>query len=328
MTDQQARAAPWSADGRSVIGASHVAYGIANQDALAVSPAEGMADSVAVIAVADGHGAAIHYRSAIGAHAAVAAAKETLAALAADPDWMRFADARAMREAGAAILARWRAEMQEHLAGHAPERGEAPGDLTAYGTTLIVAAATGEGVCALQIGDGDLLAGCADGAILRPLPDDAGLFGEQTYSLCQDDAEDHMRVVVLRRDDADIDFVLLATDGVAKSFSDERVFLDLAASWRSLVKENGLGLVAAPLGAWLSRTSEEGSGDDVTLAFMTRGVPAEAAPGELALPRPAAVPRAVSRTRPRRMGRSLVLAFLSAVGAAAVTAGVYVALVP
>lgn len=330
----------WQALGRSVIGTLHVTHGIANQDALAVLSSERSPGSV-VLALADGHGAPMHYRSGTGAHMAVAAAVEVLDAALADPEWMHRADARAVREAGADIIAHWRRQALAHLAKDPPRPGRADGPglpaLTPYGTTLIAAVATPEGACVLQLGDGDLLVGCRDGTIRRPMQDDAGMIGEETHSLCQEDAARHLRVAVLRGPGAEIDFLMLATDGVAKSFPDERHFMDLAVTWRRLIAEQGLPAIGHGLGGWLTRTSRQGSGDDMTLAFAVRGLgpgPGQARGEPLAetdLPQiPTGRRTSMARTRPRTgiLGRRLLTAIVSAAGAAAIAVAAYLIVAP
>jgi hypothetical protein len=259
----------WAAGGRSVVGAAHVRHGIPNQDAIAISPAEGRAPS-GIVALADGHGAAMHFRSAIGAHMAVDAALRVLGAAAADAA-VSSARLAAPTEIARAIIADWRAQVSEHVAANpfgASEALHGRDPFIPYGTTLIAAAATRDGVFVLQLGDGDLMLGSPDGELWRPLPDDVGLVGEQTYSLCQPDAASHTRARWLAADEAPVDFAMLSTDGLSKSFVPHRAFVDATRQWRARIALEGLPRALEKLGPWLSETSKDGSGDDITVGFL------------------------------------------------------------
>jgi hypothetical protein len=124
----------------------------------------------------------------------------------------------------------------------------------------------------LQIGDSDVLFGYPDGRIERPLPVDQGLVGEQTYSLCAPDAAQRFRVRTMAADGALSwpDFVMLSTDGVAKSFADEKAFLAIGRQYRDTVQKVGLPEVLGRLDGWLTEVSRRGSGDDVTLCLASR----------------------------------------------------------
>jgi serine/threonine protein phosphatase PrpC len=63
--------------------------------------------------------------------------------------------------------------------------------------------------------------------------------------------------------------VLLATDGLANAFTDERQFHTFAGSLAARIREFGIGKVAAALPGWLDAYSEQGSGDDITLALVS-----------------------------------------------------------
>ena len=58
--------------------------------------------------------------------------------------------------------------------------------------------------------------------------------------------------------------VLLATDGYANSFREDRGFLKVGTDLLGMLRSDGLDHVKANLGDWLRETSEGGSGDDIT----------------------------------------------------------------
>ena len=269
----------WQVGGASALGASHARRKQPNQDAVRWAPEAGQGRRV-VVAVSDGHGAAPHYRSEVGSRLAVEAAEAVL---------LPFLDGAPSEAAAAAlperIVSAWRQSVLRHVAAH-PLVGswvESEADkLLPYGATL-VAVAAGEGLLAIvQIGDGDILLGHPDGGITRPLPNDVGMVGEQTYSLCTDDAAERFRVRLILPHDAAgwPDFIMLSTDGVAKSFADEDAFRSVAEHYRAALDAADLPALRAELPGWLADVSRRGSGDDATLALVKRigGAPAGAVP--------------------------------------------------
>ncbi len=263
------RCPDWKIAGASVRGAAHVRSGLPNQDAVDYLPKTGAGVRI-VAAVSDGHGSAPHFRSATGAKLATLGVTDILS-------W--HLDAQEEDEAEGAlageIVAHWRASVLADIEANPFEEADIQiatcSAHTAYGATLI-AAATNENVAILlQIGDGDLLLGYADGSIERPLPDDGGLQGEETYSLCQENAGQYFRLATLWNQDDHRwpDFILLATDGVSKSFRDDASFEDAARHLRSLAHENWEETIEA-LPGWLEEVSGNGSGDDSTTCIAIR----------------------------------------------------------
>ena len=254
----------WLVTGASVRGRVHVRNGAPNQDALLHRSDE--AGRAAIVAVADGHGAPAYFRSGIGAELAVSAASAVLKADIDDADGADLAGA---------VLARWRADVQAHMGSHPYsryERGLADyPPLSPYGATLIAAGANAGVLALLQIGDGDLLLGYPDGRIEQPLPSGPALVGEQTYSLCQEDARRWFQSAVLwRSENAPFpDFVFMATDGVSKSFHDERAFRAEVSRLRELALSDWDRLISYA-SEWLSTVSNNGSGDDATLCVAVR----------------------------------------------------------
>ncbi|MCC7346068.1 MAG: protein phosphatase 2C domain-containing protein [Variibacter sp.] len=325
------RTETWAVGGRSFMGAAHLHLGAPNQDAIAWGPGE-QAAPAAVLAVADGHGAALHFRSGVGAHIAVDVATAVLNEAARDPRWIAAADAATGRRIVHDLIGRWREAVRAHLAAN-PLGGEKaqPEDraLMAYGATLIAAAATCEGVFVLQLGDGDLVLGTSAGAVLRPLPDDEGMIGEQTYSLCQRGAEQFTRMRILPRSEIDVDLVMLATDGMGKSFPGAGAVEALARAWRATLAREPLPAVLRQLDTWLPQTSRQGSGDDISLGFLVRsdlrGHASEARPVEWPHPAPRTIVRNLGLPpASRRQGwRRWGVALATGVVLAAVAAGGY-----
>jgi serine/threonine protein phosphatase PrpC len=272
----------WATGGSSVRGASHARRGKPNQDSIAWAPAgdagKPTLDAEAFIAaVADGHGAPAYDRSDVGSRLAVNCAIEAL---------RRFVGGGSGEGIVEEILARWReavmADHQGRTQGGSDWVEPTADVFTPYGCTLAAVAMAPGQMLVLQIGDSDVLLGYPDGRIERPLPVDQGLIGEQTYSLCAVDAAQRFRVRVMAPADGAPwpDFVMLSTDGIAKSFADEKAFVAIARQYRDTVQKVGLPEVLGRLDDWLAEVSRRGSGDDVTLCLASRSAASGAAAGD------------------------------------------------
>lgn len=135
-----------------------------------------------------------------------------------------------------------------------------------YGTTLLVAMVTPELLLLGQLGDGDLLLVGPDGTVESPLPRAPDLIGNSTYSLSTSDAPRLWVTACIARPRAGL--LLLSSDGLANSFASDESFYQFARSLRSRIREFGAEAVASQLRGWLERYSEEGSGDDITIALV------------------------------------------------------------
>ncbi len=250
----------WRVAGASVLGDFHAREGRINQDAVGWVPNDGAGGRI-VAAVSDGHGASVHFRSDRGARFAVEQALDILA-------WHMDDDDPGVEALPAATVAGWRDAVLADMAADPLDRsGTRPGaTLAPYGATLLAVAANDAEMTLLQIGDGDMLLLYADGRVVRPMVADADLVGEQTYSLCMDDAETRVKIASLWRTSDWPMAVLLATDGVSKSFRDEAAFQDAARQLAQHARDDWAAF-AAELPDWLSAISHHGSGDDASLCL-------------------------------------------------------------
>lgn len=265
MTQKEITRDLWQAGGASVIGASHLRNDLPNQDAHLAFPADAKAQR-AVLAVSDGHGSAPSFRSDIGARFAVEAACEVLDWFLDDPDV--FAAGQTLARD---IVESWRAKVAADIECNPLPSDKSGSGYLPYGATVIVVGVTPTLLVALQIGDGDLLFGYGDDDFERPLPDDDGLVGEQTYSLCLDNAADFARLYIVEREDALRwpDFIFLSTDGIAKSFQSDRDYISVGGSYRKLAFGD-FGSALDNASDWLRDVTTKGSGDDVTMCFAAR----------------------------------------------------------
>lgn len=251
----------WLVTGATTLGDFHAREGRINQDAIGWTPREGSGPRI-VAAISDGHGAAPHFRSDRGARFAVDRAVAILT---------RQVDEADLRPEilPDTIVAAWRGAVAADMRADPLDRdGARPGAaLAPYGATLIAAAATGDELTLIQIGDGDMLLVYPGGGVVRPLAADLGLVGEQTYSLCMDEAAARVRMASLWRDGGNWPMaILLATDGVSKSFRDEDAFLDAARHLAARGASDWAAL-AGELPDWLAAISHHGSGDDASLCL-------------------------------------------------------------
>lgn len=259
-------------------GAAHLRRGQPCQDASLLRRfSTGQGESLLLLAVADGHGAARHHRSAVGSALACEAAAATLAeglaaGLAAEPEELRHWLAEGWP---AAVQRHWRAATEEHWRAAAADAAAAamPYSPIPYGTTLGLLL-LGPGWWAhAGLGDWDLV-GIGPAGETQLLSEEPALYGsgEATASLCQETG-----VLVgwrwgLQPQLAAAPFALaLCTDGVRKSCASDGDFLALAGWLAELA-----GRPTAPggeqeLAAALDRISREGCGDDVSVALARWG---------------------------------------------------------
>jgi len=218
-----------------------------------------------LLAVADGHGGR-HYRlSHVGSALAVQLARQAVEQALQD---IPLEDIKAWRDALQqelpVILHRsWLAATQAHWEELA-EAEQEPFTAASYGTTLglLLLAPQWWGVTGL--GDWDLVGVDHEGTaqLLNEECSDA-VVGEATASLCLNTMVQHCRQRADVRDygTAPLQALLLSTDGIRKSCATDLDFLTLCSqviSIRTLPK----------LQQALAQISADGSGDDVSLAFV------------------------------------------------------------
>src|SRR5437867_8334688 len=232
---EPARNTRWRVAGASRRGSAHVRSGLPNQDAIEywVSP-----DSdTAVLAVADGHGSGLCFRSEAGSRLAVTTAVDLL---------RRFASTTRADQSASAIADRARAVLAEELTES--WRGGVARDLAAkpftsaewaslaafegwkgqqvvqrhpelaYGSTILAVIATTTYVLGMQLGDGDILFVDSEGETRRTLPKDDELVPKQTASLWRRDAAADFRVQVHEGPEDLPALICVATDGYAESY--------------------------------------------------------------------------------------------------------------
>lgn len=276
---------PWNVFGSSVPGASHVRTQTRNQDAIDWLARYGGHQPLIVLAVADGHGNPRYVRSYLGAQLAVQAAKTTLSDLAAES--YRTGNLMAVKQLAEQqlphLLVRWwQRAVDEHLAATPFTADEveqlgaavAANPRLAYGSTLVAALATNTYLLYVQLGDGDVVLVNAAGQPARPpLPRDERLFADATTSLCLPDAWRAVRTYLQPLAGHPPVLVMLATDGYANSFEHEQGFLAAATDILDMLQQHrhdSVQLLRGQLQSWLRATSDQGSGDDISVGILYR----------------------------------------------------------
>jgi serine/threonine protein phosphatase PrpC len=276
----------WRVAGASVRGALHVRDGLPNQDALATWMSSEPAAPVAIVTVADGHGGARHFRSAVGARLAVDLSLNVLREMAARFDTVDDAERARISaiDAPLRIVNAWTDAVHAHLEANPIAEQEwsvleavdgvlavemvRHEPLFAYGATLLAALVTEQCVVLMQLGDGDILVVEGDGTARRPVPSDERLVGNLTTSLCRSDAWRDFRCAVLPQGRDSAPLVLLATDGYANSFRSDAGFRRIGHELLEIIRSQGIGAIAERLPPILDHASNHGSGDDITLGLV------------------------------------------------------------
>jgi Protein phosphatase 2C len=268
----------WQVHAASAIGAAHVKDGRPNQDAVAhqlLTLPGGSA--LLVVAVADGHGDSLHFRSDRGAKMAVAAGisamRDWSAGISGSPAEIKLS---ARRGLVPGVVAGWNAAVAGDLADDQFTAGERVmlADLalppqTAYGSTLLIGAFTDGYAFFVQIGDGNIVAVLPDGRSLSPVPGDGGPDRSHTASLCQEDASAAFRIGVIQLAARPLFAALLATDGFGNAQVQDRWQAGVAADLASFGLDHGQDWFAAQVPGWAAQcASSAGSGDDSTIALV------------------------------------------------------------
>ena len=277
----------WLLLGVSVCGAGHRKKNLPNQDAVYWWPRkptdhDPLSRGI-ILAVADGHGGQMYFRSAIGAALAVRAAVfETRRLLSTLPSPADAKDETLFKETlPKSIVHQWQRLVNrrrkkrpfskketEILAALPPTSQESikQNGAILYGTTLMMVFINNNGVLYFQIGDGDILTMASDQSVQRAFERDP-LLGGETYSLCLPKAWSHCRV---KWAPAPTPYLVSVTsDGFADSYTSYEDFACVPKDIYQYVTTHRLSTVAN-ISDILSKTSELGSGDDITLGLISR----------------------------------------------------------
>ena len=265
--------APFHAIGATVRGASHLRNGLPNQDAWGKwSPVDG--GWPLAVALADGHGSAKSPRSDRGSRFACQVGIE------AGREWLESAAARQLSaeelkyqledRVPKQIVARWRELVDKDIANE-PVLPEPANPYVVYGSTLLLFLSDKNQIALLQLGDGEILVARGDDAPQRVMRTDDRLIANETTSLSSKEAWREFRAGLFTRAEMDWRLAILTTDGYPNSFGDDAGFLKAGSDIQTILKLDGVELLAAELEGWLRQASALGSGDDCTLVAILKG---------------------------------------------------------
>lgn len=282
----------WRCNGKTVQGASHIRTSLPNQDAICWWPEFGLGPPL-ILAVSDGHGSAKSFRSHIGATLAVNLATKVLKQLFQldeQPDQLNADISRinhtVQTQLPKKLVNRWQEAVENELEkepftddewallekedGLAARQAVEKNPTIAYGATLLAVVVAEHFILYLQLGDGDILCVDTNGKTTYPIPRDEKLIANQTTSLCLPDAWREVRVRLVRYSENPPALILVSTDGYSNSFRSESDFLMIGQDYRQMIRSTGIERVHKQLTSILEESSQQGSGDDITLGIIKR----------------------------------------------------------
>ncbi|MBC8059913.1 MAG: protein phosphatase 2C domain-containing protein, partial [Clostridiaceae bacterium] len=262
----------WKALGKSVQGASHVRNNKVCQDAIRWKKI----NKSIIFAIADGHGSSRSPYSDEGSQVAVQVAVETLEKLYKNLDLKKnlsnikhFSEEQLKK----LIVRNWRGKVEKAYEVRKLKEGiteDTDNFYVKYGSTLIAILATPDFILFLQLGDGDIIVAFQDGEISYAIEKDEELVGIETTSLCSKDGWKYIKTSVykLNSNKNALEMIMLSTDGFYNSFTDDAGYKKNAEDYLKLLKKHGVKKIENNLEKWLSETSKEGCGDDITLGII------------------------------------------------------------
>ena len=215
---------------KTSIGYSHIKEKKCCQDYSAVYHDEDRT----IITACDGHGGDIYVRSHLGSKFASNAVIKVLKELVRS-DFYKCSRTDICNKLRLKILCEWNAMVEKHLSEKYLSKREVlhlsedrlfklkQNPEKAYGTTLNAAMIFGNKLVCVSIGDGGVIL-VRKGEIALALPDDEETVANTTYSMCQEDAYEHLKIEIY--DFSDLDGVVVCTDGLINPYQSMGNFRD------------------------------------------------------------------------------------------------------
>lgn len=283
--------------GCSVCGASHIKHDVECQDSYLIIDGmhkhdrnkyernelflNSISDDIRIISVADGHGSKACPYSKTGSKTAVNVFCDIMVEYAAKyKDEMPGLFASLNREGDAAwlgkrIVTEWEARITKY---HKMKKRDIPTDECGrpdyqavwkqYGTTLLGMLFTRDHAFAFQLGDGDITYVSEDE--ISPVIDGEKILGVETHSISKPSSwtKIHTQVINLGTSAKYPFMYILSTDGLLNSHVSENEFYKTCKDYFIMIRERGPEVVENNLQRWLSETSRDGCGDDITTIFV------------------------------------------------------------
>lgn len=136
-----------------------------------------------------------------------------------------------------------------------------------YGCTLLGLVVTDEFVYAFQLGDGDIM--YVSGGKAVSIIDADKMLGVETHSLSRKESWKKALSVVasIPHDESKPYMYMLSSDGLANSYSTDEDFESTCVGYWNMIRENGVNVVKKNIKKWLSETSKDGCGDDISVVI-------------------------------------------------------------
>lgn len=257
----------------TVRGASHVDSDTVCQDYSSYK----VSDHFAVAAVADGHGSKKHFRSDVGAKAAVEISIKAIEEFCADIDEfenkLREDPGHILTKIQKYIITHWYDAVNKHYNENevkqeerkllTDEELEGIKTESIYGTTIIVAVITDNLCFGLQLGDGSLVVIKQCGESNMPIIDDESCPANLTASLCNSNAIKMFNYFY----DYDLPLsILVSTDGLFTSFSSKEDFEEYNCLLASQLDD--IDILKERINKNFVRRTNSGSRDDISIAVI------------------------------------------------------------
>lgn len=187
-----------------------------------------------IITACDGHGGDIYVRSHLGSKFASNAVVSVLKELERS-DFYKYSRIDICNKLRLKILCEWNAMVEQHSSEKCISKREVShlsedrlfklqqNPEKAYGTTLNAAMIFGNKLVCVSIGDGGVII-VRKGEIAFALPNDEETVANTTYSMCQEDAYEHLKIEIY--DFSDLDGVVVCTDGLINPYQSMGNFRD------------------------------------------------------------------------------------------------------
>ena len=233
-----------------------------------------------IVAVADGHGSKKCFRSDIGSKFAVDVLRNTFEEYLTRKIFDDFQSGFSGIEQDLAktIHRQWLEKVEKHLKENpfTPEEElidpkVVKNQKISYGTTLLGALITNSYIIYLQLGDGDILV-VNENSVTRPIPKDENLIANETYSLCDTEACAYFKFCYHPIIGQLPDLIMMSTDGYSNSFPNDNEFQKTALDYTNLYNEEGLDFIRRNIKEWLTETTVNGSGDDLTTILVFKAI--------------------------------------------------------
>ena len=238
-------------------------------------------DKIALAIVCDGHGGDDYVRSVVGSKFGCEIAKKNICNFVAnvDKEKLKHNSDQFMLQLKNRIITYWKEAVYNHFKEHPFEESELAvlsekarkryleeGRIeSAYGTTLIAAVITPDYWFGIHIGDGKCVAIDKKGNFSQPVPWDEKCFLNSTTSICDTEALNNFRHFYSEERPV---AVFVGSDGIDDCFKgDEQMYHFYTVILSSFVVSD-VETAKAELLDYLPRLSEQGSGDDVSVAAV------------------------------------------------------------